>query len=171
MEKKHIVYRVFYDDQIVYVGRTNQPLTARIHGHLFAKPMHRKLSIDSISRIEYAEFKTEADMNLYEIYYILMLHPPLNVDDKTRDFPTVRLPDVPFHKARFPRWEVWKEEIKAQDNEQKRNSQRIREIDQSLHILRSSRRMNEISEEEYYREKEALEAERDKLFKKNSELW
>ena len=89
--KKHTLYRIYYGDNIVYVGRTNQPLSTRIRGHLLAKPMHRKLSIDLITRIEYAEFESEADMNLYEIYYILLLHPTLNVDDKTRDFPTVFL--------------------------------------------------------------------------------
>ena len=42
----------------------------------------------------YAEFKTEADMNLYGIYFILKWHPPLDIDDKTCDYPTVELPDV-----------------------------------------------------------------------------
>ena len=70
---KHIVYRIYYGDQIVYVGRTNQPLQTRIRGHLFAKPMHRILSIDLISKVEFHEFDSEADMNLYEIYYILFM--------------------------------------------------------------------------------------------------
>ena len=73
MGKKHTVYRIYYGDQIVYVGRTNQPLQDRIRGHLFAKPMHRTLNIDLVSKVEYAEFNTEADMNLYEIYYVLYL--------------------------------------------------------------------------------------------------
>lgn len=164
--KKHIVYRVFYGDQIVYVGRTNQPLTSRIRGHLLAKPMHRKFAIDLISKIDYAEFETEADMNLYEIFYILIYHPPLNVDDKTRDFPTVHLPDVVFHEANFPRWDAWREEIHSQDSQRKLRSQRIREIEQSIHILRSSRRMSEIDEDEYYAKKEILEAELESLRKK-----
>ena len=84
-EPTFIIYRIFYDDQIVYVGRTKQPLTTRIHGHLFQKPMHRTVHIDQVSKIEYATLQTEADMNLYEIYYILKYHPPLNVDDKARD--------------------------------------------------------------------------------------
>ena len=65
--KKHTLYRIYYGEHIVYVGRTNQPLGTRIRGHLLAKPMHRKLNIDLITRIEYAEFESEADMNLYEI--------------------------------------------------------------------------------------------------------
>ena len=66
-----VLYRIFYGEHIVYVGRTKQPLQNRIRGHLFGKPMHRKIDIEQVSRIEYAEFKTEADMNLYEIYFIL----------------------------------------------------------------------------------------------------
>ena len=107
----HTVYKVYYGDVVVYVGRTNQPLQARIYGHLFRRPMHRVLDINQISRVEYAEFDTEADMNLYEIYYILTLHPLLNVDDKTRDYPTVKLPEVEFRLATFSRWERWKEMV------------------------------------------------------------
>lgn len=63
-----ILYRIWYGDVLVYLGRTKQPLQSRIHGHLFKKPMHRSISINLVTKIEYAEFRTEADMNLYEIY-------------------------------------------------------------------------------------------------------
>ena len=77
-----LIYRIWYGDCLVYVGRTKQPLQSRIRGHLFNKPMHRTVNIEQVTKIEYAELGSEADMNLYEIYYILRLHPPLNVDDK-----------------------------------------------------------------------------------------
>ena len=79
-----LIYRIWYGNCLVYVGRTKQPLQSRIRGHLFSKPMHRTVKIEQVTKIEYAELGSEADMNLYEIYYILRLHPPLNADDKAR---------------------------------------------------------------------------------------
>ena len=162
-ERKHTLYRIFYGDQIVYVGRTNQPLSVRIRGHLFAKPMHRKLSINLISKVEYAEFESEADMNLYEIYFILMLHPALNVDDKTRDFPTVHLPEVEFKEAHFRMWERWKSELDTIEKNENKYSLRKREIPEQLHILRSRWHCGEINEDEYYNLRDQLMAELDSL--------
>ena len=161
--KKHTLYRIYYGEHIVYVGRTNQPLGTRIRGHLLAKPMHRKLNIDLITRIEYAEFESEADMNLYEIYYILTLHPPLNVDDKTRDFPTVHLPEVEFTKAVFPLWEKWRKEILTTGNEFQRLRERRSEIVEEIRILRSMWHTGEITEEEFYRKKDELTDETNKI--------
>lgn len=110
----YIVYKVYYGDQVVYVGRTKQPLQNRMRGHLFRKPMHRVLDINQITKVEYAEFQTEADMNLYEIYYILTMHPPLNVDDKTKDYPTVTLPNVEFKQANFSTWDKWKTQLNSE---------------------------------------------------------
>jgi len=71
----------------------------------------RPADINQVSKIEYHEFDTEADMNLYEIYMILTLHPPLNVDDKTRDYPTVTLPAIDWQIFSTPLWEKWKQKI------------------------------------------------------------
>ena len=158
-KKTHTLYRIYYGDHIVYVGRTNQPLSTRIRGHLLAKPMHRKLSIDLITKIEYAEFESEADMNLYEIYFILLLHPALNVDDKTKDFPTVHLPDVEFKTASFANWNKWKQQIKEMEVTEQSARARARDIREQLHVLRSSYHMGEMTEDEYYNTKEALEEE------------
>ena len=64
-KKNFVLYRIYYGENIVYIGRTKQPLQDRIRGHMFKKPMQRSISIDNVSKIEYAEFQTEADMNLY----------------------------------------------------------------------------------------------------------
>lgn len=77
---------------------------------------------------QYAEFQTEADMNLYEIYFILKWHPPLNVDDKTRDYPTVSLPDVSWQDWDAPIFERWKTEIVERRSEEEKNRARYREI-------------------------------------------
>lgn len=50
-----LIYRIWYGDCLVYVGRTKQPLQSRIRGHLFSKPMHRTVNIEQVTKIEYAE--------------------------------------------------------------------------------------------------------------------
>ena len=112
-----ILYRIWYGDVLVYLGRTKQPLQSRIHGHLFKKPMQRSISINLVTKIEYAEFQTEADMNLYEIYFINLWKPPLNIDDKCKDELTVHLPDVEWQIFTTPLWDKWKREIAAVDKE------------------------------------------------------
>ena len=57
-----ILYRIWSGDVLVYLGRTKQPLPSRIHGHLFKKPMQRSISINLVTKIEYAEFQTEAEI-------------------------------------------------------------------------------------------------------------
>ena len=111
-----LIYRIWYGNCLVYVGRTKQPLQNRIRGHLFSKPMHRTVNIEQVTKIEYAELGSEADMNLYEIYYILRLHPPLNVDDKARDDLSVTLPELEWKEFTTPLWEGWRQEIAKQDS-------------------------------------------------------
>ena len=141
----HFFYRIYYGDTIVYVGRTNQALQTRIRGHLFAKPMHRVIDINLVSKVEYHDFETEADMNLYEIYYILKLHPALNVDDKTRDCLTVSLPDVDFEKASFPLWDKWKAEISEKMCEEEKRRLRLKELIQLKSVLRKQKHDGEIT--------------------------
>lgn len=163
-----LVYRVWYGDALVYVGRTKQPLQDRIRGHLFQRPMHRTIAIEQVTKIEYAELPTEADMNLYEIYYILKEHPPLNVDDKTRDYPTVSLPELEWREFKTPLWEKWKAAIFEQNEKQENMAKRYRTIFEDLRVLRSSYRMGEIGEEEYWRQHDELAEEQENIRKK---LW
>lgn len=109
--KGFILYRIWYRNCLAYIGRTKQPLQARIRGNMFAKPMHRAIDIHNVTKIEYAEFATEADMNLYEIYYINLWKPPLNVDDKARDNLSISLPDKEWMEFVPVHWEDWKKEI------------------------------------------------------------
>lgn len=106
-----ILYRIWYGNCLVYLGRTKQPLQARIRGHMFAKPMHRAIDIHNVTKIEYTEFQSEADMNLYEIYFINLWKPPLNVDDKAKDELSIVLSNCEW-KAFVPKnWEEWKKTI------------------------------------------------------------
>lgn len=158
-----LLYRIFYGETLVYVGRTKQPLQDRIRGHLFGKPMHRKIAIEQVTRIEYAAFKTEADMNLYEIYFILKWHPPLNVDDKARDCLTVELPEVEWNEFRTPLWEKWQQQIVRTAAEHDKLLERFREIPEEMSLLRSERRMGEIDDDILYERIEALRDEQDRI--------
>lgn len=166
--QRFIVYRIYYGDCLVYVGRTKQPLQNRIRGHLFNKPMHRTIDIEQVTKIEYAEFGSEADMNLYEIYFILKLHPPLNVDDKARDDLSVSLPDVEWKNFSTRLWDGWREEIRKQDGEIDRLRKRYVEIPQEIAVLRSLRRTGEVTEFEFEDRLAALREEADTVRKM---LW
>ena len=146
-----ILYRIWYGDVLVYLGRTKQPLQSRIHGHLFKKPMQRSISINLVTKIEYAEFQTEADMNLYEIYFINLWKPPLNIDDKCKDELTVHLPDVEWQIFTTPLWDKWKREIAAVDKEyQMRRQEKAAKLEMAR-IMRRKWHSREITEEEYYK--------------------
>lgn len=106
-----LLYRIYYGDIIVYLGRTKQPLQARIRGHVFQKPMHKLILIQNVSKIEYTELQTEADMNLYEIYYINLWKPPLNVDDKARDELSISLPELEWKEFVPANWDDWKRQL------------------------------------------------------------
>lgn len=114
--KGFILYRIWYGNCLAYVGRTKQPLQARIRGHMFSKPMHRAIDIHNVTKIEYTEFDTEADMNLYEIYYINLWKPPLNVDDKARDDLSISMPDKEWGEFIPANWDSWKKEISTDNS-------------------------------------------------------
>lgn len=100
-KSKYIIYKIFYGDGcggefIAYLGRTKQRINARLRGHFKQLPMHKKIDIFSVTHIEIAECKTEADMFLYEIYYINKYKPALNRDDKSVEELTISLPELKF---------------------------------------------------------------------------
>ena len=113
--KGFILYRIYYGECMAYLGRTKKSLQARIRGHMFVSPMRRAIDIHNVTRIEYTELSTEADMNLYEIYFINLWKPPLNVDDKARDSLTIRLPELEWKEFVPARWEEWKKELQPDD--------------------------------------------------------
>ncbi len=123
-----ILYKIYYGDTLAYLGRTRQPLKRRLHGHFFKKKLHKAIDIFAVTRIECAEFATCADMYLYEIYYINILHPLLNRDDAAPLELTVALPEVAFAEFECNLMEKWKAEvlIKKEQIRQKRSEQRSR---------------------------------------------
>lgn len=144
--KGFILYRIWYGENIAYLGRTKQPLQARIRGHLFKKPMHRVIDIHNVTKIEYAEFQTEADMFLYEVYFINLWKPPLNVDDKAHDFLTLALPEVEWKLFETTLWDKWKKEIEDKNI----SYQKELETFKKKHEMYKKWQGGEISEEQYF---------------------
>lgn len=147
--RKYILYRIYYDEKIVYLGRTMQPLQDRIRGHLFNKPMQRELDINKISKIEFATFKSQADMYLYEIYFINLWHPALNRDDKAPDNLTVALPDVKWDLFTTHLWDKWKKEIESIDLAYQNRRKAEVDMIEKKNEMREKRRNGEITDEEY----------------------
>ena len=158
-----LIYRIFYGDKIVYLGRTNQPLQDRIRGHLFDKPMHRKIEIEKVTKIEYAEFTSEADRNLYEIYYILLYKPLLNVDDKCKDQLTFELPSVEWKPFVTMLWGKWMKQIAENVSGFERALHRYRQLPQERRVIRTQYRMGKLTEDQMEDALYALEQEAEHL--------
>lgn len=107
-------------------------------------------------------------MNLYEIYYILRLHPPLNVDDKARDDLSVTLPELEWKEFTTPLWEGWRQEIAKQDSRIDHLRKRYAEIPQEISILRGLRKTGEITEYEF---EERFSALKEESVEVSEELW
>jgi len=79
--------------------------------------MHREIDAESVTRIEYAEVATEADMYVYEVYLINELKPILNQDDKSYDKLTIALPLIEFRQYECRLMDKWKMELARQNSE------------------------------------------------------
>lgn len=154
-----ILYLFYYGNKIVYLGRTKQPLQDRIRGHLFKKPMHRSIDINLVTKVEYAMFKTEADMNIYEIYLINKLKPCFNVDDKTGDYPTVTLDQVNFIAFDCHLWDKWKRAINDSNGEFQLKYDRYKTIREDFSVIRSMHKIGEITKDECLEKLEKLKQE------------
>ena len=167
----HYLYKIYYengaDDVLVYLGRTNQKLKDRLRCHFFKKPIVRVLDLKQVSKIEYAEFKTEADMFLYEIYYINKYKPPLNVDDVAKDALTVALPEVPFTEYNDPIIDKWRKDLFAKSLQEVEMEHKLKIIMEELSSLRKQYHVDtNMMEDDYYNKKESLEKEYKEIHKK-----
>ena len=85
------VYR-FIDIQgnISYVGYTGQKMSERMHQH-FSKGHLPKDCYSNVSKIEYIKFKTKADAQVFETYFINLYKPKYNKQNKRNDALTIKL--------------------------------------------------------------------------------
>jgi hypothetical protein len=123
----HILYKIYYGSDCVYLGRTNQPIANRLRGHFFKKPMHKVIEISKVTKIEICNLKTEADMYIYEIYYINKLKPTFNRDDKSFDEITVILPELEWKEYNPPRMKVWIQKVVEIDEADRIKKQKEKE--------------------------------------------
>lgn len=141
-KRKNILYKIFYrheetnEDVLIYLGRTHQPLNNRLRGHFLKSPMMRSLDPRLVSRIEYADFKTEADMFLYEIYFINKWKPPLNVDDKSKEELTVDLPPVSFQIFDCTLLDKWRQIVQEEDLNYQRQQKEKRDLMEEYQTMR-----------------------------------
>ena len=92
-KQKFFIYIVWYGDIPAYVGQTVQPVEQRMRQHFL---YDRDLDSSSTTRIQFAKVQTEADMNIYEMYYMNKLRTFENRIGKAKDEPTVILPELCF---------------------------------------------------------------------------
>lgn len=150
MMSSFILYKIWYGDCLVYLGRTKQPLQNRIRGHLFKKPMHRTIFIDQVTKIEYAEFQSEADMNVYEVYFINLYKPPLNCDDKANDDLHIQLPEVEWKIFTTHLWDKWKSDLQKSDDVYRLKQQEKSALLELRRVMRRKAATGEISENDYF---------------------
>ena len=87
MDNKYYVYKYYINDQLLYVGRTNNFIER------FKQHLRENSEYDKVTRIDIAIFDSDGDMMLYEKYYITKFHPPLNKKDMQFSSPSFELPE------------------------------------------------------------------------------
>lgn len=107
----YILYKIYYHDELAYIGRTTQDLKNRLRMHFFhTNKIVKQLDILQVTKIEYTILNTQADMYLYEIYLINLYHPSCNVDDNAKDDLSdfIVLPKLEFYEYKDPIIDKWK---------------------------------------------------------------
>jgi len=114
---KPTLYKIYYGEHLVYLGRTKQNLRDRIRGHLFHRnSMYKSIDINLVSRIEYTELETTADMYVYEVYLINKCKPSINCSDKAYDRLTVDLPTLKWQLFETHLWDKWIQQLIELEN-------------------------------------------------------
>lgn len=113
-KKQYIIYLIFTKNQygelyLSYLGRTSQPLINRLRDHMNNHGLAKKLNVNIIDSIKYAICDTQADMYLYEIYYINLWKPLLNSDDKAKDNLTISIDELEWIDYWNPLLDKWKD--------------------------------------------------------------
>lgn len=94
MEKKFVLYKIYYGEKLIsYVGQTTQELQNRMYQHFFKDV---DLDIRSLKKIDFAYCKSQADLNVYEMYYINKIHPFENRLGVSKDSLSIELPELEF---------------------------------------------------------------------------
>ena len=148
--KRYFIYKIYYDDEVVYIGRTKRPLAQRIREHLTKGLDSININPQYVTKIEYAECKSEADMMVYEVYYINTFHPSLNTDALSIDELTITLPELSFTEFYCsPNLHKWKKQIADAQLKKADNSYKQSHIDNLIAEYRRLLDTNQCTQEEY----------------------
>ena len=93
--EKYYIYKYYINDELIYIGRTNNILS-RHKAHLQKSDPHQ-IDFQKATDIYVAEFSSDADMMIYEKYYITKYHPRCNTVDMKWSMPTIELPEPIWH--------------------------------------------------------------------------
>lgn len=109
---KYYVYRFLNSEsEVVYVGKTKQPLEKRILIHFGNSGHLRKDQISMVTRIEFLELGSRIEMDIVELYYINKWKPAFNTQSKYDD-------DDYFMENRDKDcWEVFNFEVGKEETE------------------------------------------------------
>lgn len=132
-----ILYKIYSENCLLYIGRTKQSLQTRLHGHFFKAPMHRAINIECVTKIEYAILPTEADMFVWEVILINQFKPPLNRDDKAKDELTLTLPPLPFQEYNCKLMDKWRQQIRLADEKDLQKRKRKAQLETERQQKRS----------------------------------
>ena len=154
----YTIYRIYNSWGICYIGRTRQNLNDRLRGHFFEKPMHRKIDINAVTRIDYTECQTEANMFVLEIILVNLYKPPLNCDDKASDELTLVFPIPEFTEYKPKLFDKWKKQIAERDMKDVEKRKQKIQNDVMLREMRLKRLNGLITDDEYYNFKEGIDA-------------
>ena len=122
METKFILYRIWYGTMLVYVGQTIQKLEQRMRQHFL---YDNDLDINATTLIEFAYLNSQADLNVYELYFINKYRAFENRLGLTNDKLTITLPELNWQNFDEKHWK----KIKG-----KGNSVGVRSLPKNYHI-------------------------------------
>lgn len=81
--EKYYVYRFLNSlREVVYVGKTRQPLEDRIHRHFGSGGHLQKAQLATVTKVEFLELKSRVEMDIVELYYINLWRPIFNTQAK-----------------------------------------------------------------------------------------
>lgn len=109
--RNYTLYKIYSEYGIVFIGHAKENLMLSLRDHFFNAPFTRKINIDYVTKIECVNFSSEADLLIYETYYINKLKPALNWEQKAADEVHINLPELDFKEYTCPLMDSWKNEI------------------------------------------------------------
>lgn len=118
-----LLYKIYCNNELSYIGRSKQKLQVRLYQHFHKAPMIRDIDINQVTKIEFTELQSEADMNVWEIYLINKYKPHLNKDSKSKDDLTFDLIEPEFKEFYYYKIQEWKDSINLKDQEFEKKKQ------------------------------------------------